>query len=161
VYKLLLFLFSVVFAMMLHAFQMDQELALRTLFWAKHSLNRAAHAAAQQLDPDSLSRGVIDLDEAAAELAALQYLQANLQLDEHLMPLPDSFLQARVEVLAFEVIRASESFPYEYTNERLAFKVTLRRPGVVMAIRVEYPRLFSLLGPVSWELKGAAELVEL
>jgi len=160
VYKLVLFLLSAAFAMMLHASQLDQEMAVRTLFWAKRALNRAVHAAAQELDPAALSRGVPMLDEEAAERTARAYLQANLRLDGDLSPLGDSFLQSRVEVLAWEVIQGTESFPYTYRNEPLGFAVTLRRPGVIMAIRVEYPRLFRLLGPIRWDLKGAAELVE-
>lgn len=160
-YKLLLLtLMSAVWVLM-HALQADEEAALRLLFAAKHGVNRAAHAAAQQLDEGALSQGVLRLDAARASNAGLAYLQANLRLDAAGMPLADSVLRDRVEVLVFRVVNDGESFPYIYRNAAYHYEVTLRRPGVVMIVRVKYPRAFNVLPPIEWEIKGAAELVEI
>jgi len=157
--KLLLFLLISVFVMMLQAAQWDYEMAVHALFRAKHALNRATHAAAQQLDLDRLPEGVHAIDEARARRTALEYLRLNMQLDEHNRPLPGSFLRAEVEVLEWKVVNADEVFPYVHVNESLGYRVTLHRPGVIMVIRVQYPRMFRLLGPIEWELKGVSELV--
>lgn len=160
-YKLLLLtLMSAVWVLM-HALQADEEAALRLLFAAKHGVNRAAHAATQQLDEGALSQGILRLDAARASNAGLAYLQANLRLDAAGMPLADSVLRDRVEVLVFRVVNDGESFPYIYRNAAYNYEVTLRRPGVVMIVRVKYPRAFNVLPPIEWEIKGAAELVEI
>lgn len=157
--KLVLFLLISVFVMMLQAVQWDHEMAVYALFRAKHALNRATHAAAQQLDLDRLPEGVHAIDEAGAWRTALEYLRGNLQLDEQLRPLPGSFLRAEVEVLEWKVVNADEGFPYVHDNAGLDYRVTLHRPGVIMVILVQYPRTFRLLGPTEWELKGVSELV--
>ena len=41
-YKLLAFLLTIALAMLLHALQADEEVALRALFQGKHAVNRAA-----------------------------------------------------------------------------------------------------------------------
>jgi hypothetical protein len=158
-YKLILFMLMAVFYMMLHALQVDEELAMHTLFRAKHALNRAAHAAAQQTDADKLARGIYSINGTAAEASALLYLQRNLSLDASNDPLQGSFLRSRVEVPVFVVVNEENMFPYHYTNEMFDFDVTLNRPGVIMVIRVDYPRTYNIIGPITWHIKGAAELV--
>lgn len=154
VYMLVLAVFTLVFAL-----QAEQELAMQALFRAKRAVNYAAHAGAQQIDAAKLSAGIVALDPVAAEAAALTYLRANLQLDESNAPLPGSFLRTRVDVLAFDVVNETATFPYSYTNAAYSFAAQLRQPGVAMVVRVEYSRLFSLLPPIAWDVKGAAELV--
>lgn len=159
-YKLLYYLLLSLFCVLLQAFQTDAELAMHTLFEAKHGVNRAAHAAAQQIDQDELALGVLSIDPAAARATALQYLQANLRLDSGNEPLPGTFLQSAVEILTFEVINGDRTFPYEYRNDQYNYSVTLRKPGVVMIVRLSFPRTYRVLGPVDWEIKSAAEVVE-
>ncbi|MBO9605318.1 MAG: hypothetical protein J7639_05175 [Paenibacillaceae bacterium] len=154
VYMLVLAVFTLVFAL-----QAEQEMAMQALFRAKRAVNYAAHAGAQQVDAAKLSAGIVALDPAAAETAALTYLRANLQLDESNAPLPGSFLRTRVDVLAFDVVNDTTTFPYTYSNGAYGFTAQLRQPGVALVARVEYPRLFSLLPPIVWNVKGAAELV--
>ena len=145
--------------MMLLALQMDQELAVRMLFKCKSALNYATHAAAQQVDEEKLSRGIHDIDPLKARQEALFYLRENLRLDEQNEPLPGSVLGSKVEVLAFDVISGDADFPFVYVNEEHDFSTVFARPGVVMIIRVEYPRVFRMMGPVTWEIKSASELV--
>ncbi|WP_276357789.1 hypothetical protein [Cohnella caldifontis] len=144
---------------MFHALQMDEELAMNTVFDAKHAVNRAAHAAAQQVDRDKLEIGVLSLDREQAEAAALTYLRENLRLDAELNPLPGSFLRNRVLVEQFAVLGEELAYPFTYRNEAFDYEVTLDRPGVVLIVRVAFPRLFGVLAPVEWDLKGSAEMV--
>jgi len=155
---LLLTLMAAVWTMLL-ALQIDEEMSIRAMFEAKRAVNRAAHAAAQQLDQGALAAGVARIDEAAAASAALQYLQANLRLDPSLSPLPGSMLRDPVEIAVFRIVNADSVFPYTYRNELYDYEVTLKRPGVILIARVRYPRGFNVMGPIEWYVKGAAELV--
>lgn len=158
-YKLLLIIVMMSVWIAIHLLQVEEELAMKTLFQGKHAINRAAHAAAQQLDPLALSDGVLWIAPDAAELAALQYLSVNLRLDEYGVPLPDSFLKHPVEVLVFEIINENKRFPYTYRNDRYQYEVTLQRPGVIIIAHLVYPRAFSVMKPIEWNIKGAAELI--
>ncbi|MFC5468606.1 hypothetical protein ACFPPD_07720 [Cohnella suwonensis] len=144
---------------MLHALQMDEEVAMGTVHDAKRAVDRAAHAAAQRIDGDKLEMGVLSLQPSLASATAREYLRSNLSLDESLSPLPGSFLREAVEMRAFAVVNENETFPYTYRNESYDYEVTLNRPGVVLIVHVEYPRMFGVLSPVAWDLKGSAELV--
>ncbi|TVX95464.1 hypothetical protein [Cohnella terricola] len=157
--KLVFSVLMIVIWWMLHALQMDEEVAMQTVHEAKRAVDRAAHAAAQQVDRDKLEMGIISIDPALAEVATLSYLRNNLSLDTQLAPLPGSFLRDQVEVKAFAIINEDESFPYTYRNPLYDYEVTLRRPGVVLIAHVKYPRLFGVIAPVEWDLKGSAELV--
>jgi hypothetical protein len=157
-YKLVLFLLAAVAVMTLQALQLDREAAVHTLFHTKQALNRAAHAGAQQLDPVRLAEGVYAIDAAAAERRARAYLQANLNLDASLQPLPGAYLESPVEWLVFEVINDDRSFPYLYEHDAYGFRAVLNRPGVVMMVRIEYPRTYAVFPPISWVVKSAAEL---
>src|SRR4051812_23251458 len=110
--KLVFGLLMVVVWWMLHALQMDEELALGTVHEAKRAVDRAAHAAAQQVDRDKLETGVFSLRQEQAEAAATAYLRENLRLDSGLSPLPGSFLREPVQVEEFAVINENESFPF-------------------------------------------------
>ncbi|AJY73855.1 hypothetical protein [Paenibacillus beijingensis] len=157
-YKLLFVIVMMTVWLAAHALQTDQELAVQTLFRGKHAVNRAAHAAAQQLDAAELAEGRLIIDESAASAQAARYLQANLQLDGAGNPLPGSFLKERVEVLAFEVVNGDRAFPYTYRSDLYDYDVTLHKPGVVLIVRLAYPRAFQVMEPIEWEIKGTAEL---
>ncbi|MEX1031246.1 MAG: hypothetical protein WDZ91_14555 [Paenibacillaceae bacterium] len=157
-YKLVLYLLLLVFFMTMFALQMDEEISMNTLFRVKHGLNRATHAAAQQLDEQKLAQGMMSIDSQVAEEKAYEYLQSNLQLDLNNMPLQGSFLESPVEVLVLDIINENRVFPYHYMNVDYDYEVTLERPGVVMIIRVEYPRIYHVIGPITWIIKGTAEL---
>jgi len=158
-YKLLLLLLMSVIYMMMYALQTDEEVALHTLFQGKHALNRAVHAAAQQSDSMKLAAGIHAIDEGKAQEAALRYLQTNLKLNGVNDPLPGSFLRSRVDVILFKIVNDQEVFPYQYTNAEQEFTVTLERPGVIMLIRLEYPRTYSVLQPITWTIRSSAEMV--
>ncbi|PYI51621.1 hypothetical protein [Paenibacillus flagellatus] len=158
-YKLIAYVLLFAFVMLLHALQADEEVALQALFQGKRAVNRAAHAAAQQVDPDKLKEGIVSIDRAAAEASALQYLRRNLRLDEANEPLPGTFWRARADVLVFEIVNEDRTFPYTYVNSAFDYTVTLERPGVVLIVRLAYPPTYSVLGPIAWEIKGTAELV--
>lgn len=157
-YKLMLILLMMTVWVSMHFLQTDEEMAMKLLYQGKHALNRAAHAASQQLDPAAMAEGVLRIDPDAAESAAAAYLQANLHLDALGNPLPNSPVRERVNVLVFEVINNDRIFPYTYRNDQYDYEVTLQRPGVVLIIHVVYPRAFTLLGPIEWEIKGVSEL---
>ena len=157
-YKLILFLLAAVLIMTLQAIQLDTEAAVHTLFRAKQAVNRAAHAGAQQLNTERLAAGAYAIDPAEAERQARLYLQGNLGLDADLAPLPGAFLQSRVEWLVFDVVNEDRTFPYAYANDAYDFEAVLNRPGVVLMIRLEYPRTYAILPPISWVIKGVAEL---
>ena len=144
---------------MMHALQIDEELAMNTVHEAKRAVDRAAHAAAQQLDRKRLELGSITLDPDRAKAAAYAYLQANLQLDPELNPLPGSPLREPVVVEQIAVIGEEAEFPFTYRNAAFDYEVTLKRPGVVLIARLSFPRLFGVLNPISWQLKGSAETV--
>ncbi|MCM3631027.1 hypothetical protein M3194_27240 [Paenibacillus glycanilyticus] len=157
-YKLMLIVLMMTVWVSVHFLQTDEEMAMKLLYQGKHALNRAAHAASQQLDPAAMAAGILRIDPSAAEAAAAAYLQANLQLDGQGNPLPNSPVRERVNVLVFEVINDDHSFPYTYRNEQYDFEATLQRPGVVLIIHVVYPRAFTLLEPIEWDIKGISEL---
>ncbi|XEC94133.1 hypothetical protein AB6A23_22895 [Paenibacillus tarimensis] len=157
-YKLLLVTMLFVVLMLLQALQLDEEMAIQTLFQGKYAVNRAAHAAAQQVDADALSLGALRIDEAEAAAEASRYLSYNLRLDERGEPLPESLLRERAEVLVFDVINGDRAFPYLYRSEEYNMEATLQGPGVVMIVRLYYPRAFTVLAPIQWDIKGVAEL---
>ncbi|GGG09203.1 hypothetical protein [Paenibacillus abyssi] len=158
-YKLLLMTLMLVIWMLLQALQLDEEMAIQTLFHGKYAVNRAAHAAAQQLDMALLSKGEVRIDEAEAAEQAASYLRYNLRLDDRGEPLHDSLLRSSAEVLVFDVINGNEAFPYLYRSVEHNYEVVLQGPSVVMIVRMDYQRAFSVLEPIQWEIKGAAELV--
>jgi hypothetical protein len=157
-YKLVLYLLLITFLMTMFALQLDEEISMNVLFRAKHGLNRATHAAVQQIDEQKLSQGLMSIDSGAAKEKAYEYLQGNLQLDHNNVPLLGSFLESPVDILIFDVINDNHIFPYHYVNSMYNYNVTLERPAVVMIIRVEYPRIYKVMGPITWVIKGAAEL---
>jgi hypothetical protein len=157
--KLVYSVLMIVIWWMLHALQMDEELAMGTVHEAKRAVNRAAHAAVQQLDRDKLELGLLSINQEKAEEAIVAYLQENLLLNADLIPVTGSFLRDPVEIRVFEVINEEAEYPYTYRNSLYQYEVTLDRPGVVLIVHVKYPRLFGVLSPIEWDLKGTAELV--
>ncbi|WP_307476395.1 hypothetical protein [Paenibacillus harenae] len=159
-YKLLLILLMMTVWGSIHMMQVEEELAMQTLFLGKHAINRAAHAAAQQIDESALGNGELRIAPAEAATAAATYLQHNLRLNEAGEPLPDSFLREPVELAVFEIVNSEVTFPYVYRNDSYNYEVTLNRPSVVIIAKVAYPRAFRMLEPIEWYIKGAAELIE-
>ncbi|WP_270165636.1 hypothetical protein [Paenibacillus sp. SYP-B4298] len=158
-YKLLLIPLMMVVWMLLHVLQLDEEMAIQTLFHSKHAVNRAAHAAAQQLDSQELAGGRIVIDRREATEAATDYMRYNLGLNEAGEPLPGSLLSAEPEIVVFDIIDGDTSFPYRYRSEAHQFEVTLQGPGVVIIALFRYPRAFTVLEPIEWKVKGVAELL--
>lgn len=158
-YKLVLFVAMMVIWLTAHTLQIEEEMAMKALFQGKRAVNRAAHAAAQQLDKTALADGIVRIDAASASDAAELYLQRNLQLDENGEPLGNSFLRERVDILVFEVINDDREFPFIYRNEAYHFEAVLRQPGVVLIVRMAHPSRFSVMESIIWEIKGTAELV--
>jgi len=158
-YKILLVVILATVFVGLYAVQLDQEAAVQTFFELKRAVNRAAHAAAQQIELGQLSGGVISFDEVAARQSVERYLQRNLRLDEQLVANDGGSIQGQVDIRVFELIDRSYPFPYHYVNEAYDYEVTLERPGVVLIIYAEYHRMFQALEPIYWYVKGAAEIV--
>ncbi|MUT68632.1 hypothetical protein [Paenibacillus sp. NEAU-GSW1] len=158
-YKLLLLVLMVTVWMILQLQQVNEEVAMKMLFMGKRAVNRAAHAAALQLDREALSEGILRIDEVAAKAAALSYLAANLRLDANGRPLEASPLREPVEVLIFEIINDDHSFPYVYRSDEYNYEATLRSPGVILIVRMEHPGLSSNAESIGWNIKGVAEHV--
>jgi len=158
-YKLILVFLMAVAFFTLYAVQMDEEAAVRVFFQLKHAVNRAAHAAAQQIDLKSLAEGIIIYDEDAAREEAERYLRLNLKLDERLMAEDDSYLKGAVVVRELALVDDTYAFPYHYENAQYDYAVTLHKPGVILIIEAEYDRMFRAIGPIIWQVKGAAEIV--
>ncbi len=157
-HKLLLVMLMMGIWLAVHLLQIEEEMAMQTLFQGKYAVNRAAHAAAQQLDLSALGEGMLRINEKEAEAQAKRYLHRNLQLDAQGRPLQGAFLKHQVQLAVFEVIHPEQGFPYTYRNSAYGYEVTLQRPGVVMVAIVTYPRAFTVLDEISWYIKGAAEL---
>jgi hypothetical protein len=157
--KLVFSVLMIVIWWMLHALQMDEELAMGTVHEGKRAVDRAAHAAAQQLDREKLELGMLSIKPELAEQAALLYLRENLSLDAGLNPEPDSLLQDPLEIRVFKVFNEEVAYPFTYRNSLYDFEITLDRPSVILIVHMKYPRLFGVLAPVEWDLKGSAELV--
>jgi hypothetical protein len=157
--KLVFSVLMIVIWWMLHALQMDEELAMGTVHEGKRAVDRAAHAAAQQLDREKLELGLLSIKPELAEQSALAYLRENLSLDANLNPEPGSFLQDPPEIRVFKVVNDEAVYPFTYRNSLYDYEITLDRPSVIMIVHVKYPRLFGVLAPVEWDLKGSAELV--
>ena len=160
-YKLVLVLLMAVVWLLLHAMQTDEEMAVAALFQGKHAVNRAAHAAAQQVDAAALGDGRLHIDETAARGQAGMYLQRNLQVDADGNPLPGTYWREKVEIVDFKVINDDHSFPYTYRNDQYHYEVTLHHPGVVLIVRIVYPRIFNVIEPIEWTIKGTAELTSM
>lgn len=143
----------------LYAQQMDEEAAVQVFFQLKHSVNRAAHSAAQQIDLELLSIGRVVFDAGQARQAAEQYLRMNLNLDDQMSARVDGPLLGQVDIVVFELIDDSYTFPYRYVNDAYDYEVTLYKPGVILIIHAEYNRLFRAVAPIAWYVKGAAEIV--
>ena len=86
-------------------------------------------------------------------------MQANLSLNADNEPLPDTFLQSTVVVDLFKVVNEGEIFPYTYRDDSRDYSVTLERPGVIMFIRLAFPRTYAVLQPITWTIKSSAEMV--
>jgi hypothetical protein len=157
-YKIIVFLNLSVICIIMFALQTDSELALQMYFKAKQSVNRSAHAAAQQINMEQLADGIYAIDETKAKTVAWNYLQQNLQLDEQGNPLPTSSLQKSLDIVTFQVVNHGVTFPYTFREPTLNYSVVLDRPGVVIIMRLEYPRLYRMLPPIVWHVKGVAQL---
>ncbi|MFK7694422.1 hypothetical protein [Paenibacillus sp. HJGM_3] len=158
-YKFLGFVLLISYVAVMNALQTDEQRAMQAFFEGKRAVNRAAHAAAQQIDPLKLTEGIVSIDPLRAEAAALSYLRSNLKLDAAGEPLADSYWRAGMDVVVFDIVNETATFPYTYTNAAYGYSVTLNRPAVVLMIRLRYPRLFRVVSPIEWTVKGVAELV--
>lgn len=156
--KIILALLLSVFCMFLFASQLDQQLAMHSLFQTKNALNRAVHAGAQRVDMNKLAQGIRSIDESEATQTIMDYLQANLSLDESLTPKPGSFLQAQIEIVQFEIMNDTEIFPRVYQFPDHAELMEIERPAIALQILVEYPRTFNVMSPIQWEIRSIAEL---
>ncbi|MFD2115679.1 hypothetical protein ACFSTH_10700 [Paenibacillus yanchengensis] len=157
-YKLVLIIAMMSVWITAHSIQIEQEMALKTVYLAKQAINRAAHAAAQQLDSSALSEGELRIDEEQAKEVAMLYLQRNLHLNSQGEPLPASFLQNPVKLLVFDIVNAEQSFPYHYVNTAYQYEVWLERPAVIIIGNIIYPQMFRTISSIDWTLKGTAQM---
>lgn len=85
----------------------------------------------------------------------------NLLLDEAGNPTAQSFIRKPVQIVHFDVLDASLSYPYHYKLDSYDFQTTFERPAVIVVIKISYPRIFSINNPVEWNIIGSAQLVPL
>ncbi|MCR8657058.1 hypothetical protein [Paenibacillus endoradicis] len=145
--------------LMMYTEQLDHELSMKAYYKGKQAVNRGAHAGTLQLDELQLSEGIFAIDPVMAYQMATEYMYANLRLDRNGNPTPQSFLKERVELLHFEVLDPSLTYPYEYSLSKYGYSTTFNRPAVVIVIRMKYPRIFSSNNPVEWNIIGSSQLV--
>ncbi len=143
----------------MYAQQLDQELAMKVYYKGKYAVNRATHAAAQQLDKHRLAEGQLFIDEERAIIMAKQYLYQNLLLDENGVPTPQSFLQSPLHIVLFEIINADQQFPYLYDNSQYGIRLQLEQPAVIIVVALKYPSIFLHNDPVEWYVAGSSQLV--
>lgn len=160
-YKLLIVPLMLVIWLMLYSNGVDQELAMKTYYKGKQAVNRGAHAAALQLDAAALADGVFQIDPVKARAQAERYIYRNLKLDEQGKPVADSFIRKPVEIVYFDVLDASLSYPHVYELKQYGFSTVFYRPAVVIVLHFSYPRIFSINNPVEWNIVGSAQLVPL
>ncbi len=154
--KLLLIVLLLTMTVLLQAAQLEEEVAYHTFFRTKNAVNRAAVAAAQQLDAAALAEGRIMIDSHEARHTAEWYLQRNMGLDSQHRPRLDGFLKHRIEWLRFEVINEGP-FPYRYYDPSINYEVVLEKPGVIAVIRLRYPGVFLWYDELEWEIKATGE----
>ena len=145
--------------LMMYSEQLDHELSMKAYYKGKQAVNHAAHAGALQLDEQQLSEGIFAIDPNVAYNKPTQYLYANLRLDESGNPTSHSFLTERVELLHFDVLDASLTYPYQYVLSEFGYSTIFDRPAVVIVIRMKYSRIFSSNNPVEWNIIGSSQLV--
>src|SRR5690606_20392433 len=139
-HKQLLFIVMFSFLLLMNAMQTDEQLAMQALFEGKRAINRAPHAGALHIDMHKQTEGIMSIDRLSSYAAVLSYLQANLKLDTTNRPLPSSFWQTGAEIAVFEIVNEDRVFPYTYTNPVYEYSVTFNRPGIVLIVRLVYPR---------------------
>lgn len=161
VYKLLIVPLMLIVWLSLYAGGIDQELAMKSYYKGKQAVNRGAHAAALQLDTAALAEGIFQLDPSKARATAEQMIYRNLALDETGSPTANSFIRAPVDIVHFEVLDASLTYPLHYKLDRYGFQTTFYRPAVIIVMKLSYPRIFSINNPVEWNIIGSAQLVPL
>lgn len=160
-YKLLIIPLMLIVWLSLYAGAIDQELAMKSYYKGKHAVNRGAHAAALQLDSLALAEGIFQLDPIQARAEAERMIYLNLLLDEAGNPTAQSFIRKPVQIVHFDVLDASLSYPYHYKLDSYDFQTTFERPAVIVVIKISYPRIFSINNPVEWNIIGSAQLVPL
>jgi len=160
-YKLLIFPLMLVVWLSLYASGIDQELSMKSYYKGKQAVNRGAHAAALQLDKIALAEGIFQLDPIKARAEAEKMIYRNLSLDETGKPTSQSFIRTPVQIVHFEVLDASLSYPFHYELDSYDFQTTFYRPAVVIVMKLTYPRIFSINNPVEWNIIGSAQLVPL
>ncbi len=157
-YKLVFIMIMLPIWLYAQILQVEQELSMKAVYLAKQAVNRAVHAAAQQLDEEALADGEIRIDSEAAWQTAKLYLQKNLELDQSFKSLSPSSLLKQIKITVFSVINEVKGLPYTYKNEQYAYEVMVKKPAVIMIIEVDYNKAFQLFKEVKWNIKGTAEI---
>lgn len=158
--KLMIVILILPILFILQVIQQEQEYALFVYFQSKYSLNHAVQAAVQQIDVSLLSEGVIDLDVVLAEQELMKYLQANLKVNNQLIPIEGSFLRNPIQQFRVIYVDHLTSFPYELHTE-FGDIIKFQRPGVYLQCHIQYPRLYGLLPPIQWDIRSAGQVVPL
>ena len=107
----------------------------------KDANNFAVHDAAQEIDDDEKSRGMIVFRKSEARSTYEDTLKLNLGLNHLFEPVPGSRLKDRVQILEFVLFDdSSHTFPFLYENDTYKITQLIERPAVLAVIQTDHPR---------------------
>jgi hypothetical protein len=133
--------------------ELDYDHATAMFIQAKQAVNRSVQAAAMQIDPESWAAGEPVLEPIRAESIFKDYLKDNLKLST-------GNLKNHIGEIEVTIVDRSHSFPYTFQskwNDTIVF----RSPGLFVSVQLTYPRLYKVLGPITWNIRGAEQIVPL
>ncbi|OME30683.1 hypothetical protein BSK63_17475 [Paenibacillus odorifer] len=111
----------------------------------KDANNMAVHDAAQEINEDQRSHGLLIINPTEAYTTFKETLQKNLGLDSELSPLEGSRFHDKVNILEFVIIdeSSSVSFPYLYEDQRYGITKYIQGPSVIAVIETKHPQLLA------------------
>lgn len=144
--RVLLIILTLPIFIFLWGFQDERYLSQTVHERLKNSINRGAHDASLQIDPQQLKRGNIVFLQSESFRVFKSTLIENLGLELNLSPKPKTLLSSPVEILFEDYVDDSSgvSFPYSYENDEFKIKKMMKGPAVVYVIRTKMPRVNTL-----------------
>jgi hypothetical protein len=153
VYKIASFLIIAPLLVMLLLLQLDHDYATALFIQAKQAVNRSVQAAAMQVDLESWAAGEPVLEPVQAESTFKDYLKDNLKL-------ATGNLKNQIGEIDVTIVDRSHVFPYTFQskwNDTIVF----HSPGLFVSVKLTYPRLYKVLGPITWTIRGAEQIIPL
>lgn len=146
-YKFIVYPFLLLILLYAYVDQLSHHMAYIHYYKMKYALNRAAHAAAMQINEAALANGLIVIDEQAAYDAAQRLLYLNSKDEVY-------------KLVYFTVINDIDSdSTYHYVNRQWNIDVMLNKPAVVLVIEATLPHIINTKEPYKWKINGTSEVV--